>query len=148
MTVSCFPHPRHTGGSLARYDFEPLANLEDAEIEAVLARADELIAWAGDVKEFAIQAALQGKQWQDWKVVEGRSSINFYAFNSNGNKGIACGLNNLQKMRDSEPLGGKTRAEDDFADDDEDFLDCSAASFGGRRETAVCHDSEVNENGK
>ena len=55
--------------------------------------------------------------------VYGRASINFYAFNSNGNKGIACGLNNLQKMRDGEPLGGKTRAEDDFADDDEDFLD-------------------------
>lgn len=59
---------------LARYDFEPPANLEDAEIEAVLARADELISWAGDVKEFALQAALQGKQWQDWKVVEGRSN--------------------------------------------------------------------------
>lgn len=55
--------------------------------------------------------------------VYGRASINFYAFNSNGNKGIACGLNNLQKMRDGEPLGGKTRAEDDFADDDEEFLD-------------------------
>ena len=54
--------------------------------------------------------------------VYGRASINFYAFNSNGNKGIACGLNNLQKISDGEPLGGKTRAEDDFADEDEDFL--------------------------
>lgn len=55
--------------------------------------------------------------------VYGRASINFYAFNSNGNKGIACGLNNLQKIRDGEPLGGKTRAEDDFAtEDDDDFL--------------------------
>ena len=59
---------------LARYDFEPPANLEDAEIEAVLAKVDELISWAGDVKEYALQAALQGKQWQDWKVVEGRSN--------------------------------------------------------------------------
>lgn len=57
--------------------------------------------------------------------VYGRASINFYAFNSNGNKGIACGLNNLQKIRDGEPLGGRTRAEDDFAglEDDDDFLD-------------------------
>lgn len=56
--------------------------------------------------------------------VYGRVSINFYAFNSNGNKGIACGLNNLQKIRDGEPLGGKSRAEDDFAEEDEeDFLD-------------------------
>lgn len=55
--------------------------------------------------------------------VYGRASINFYAFNSNGNKGIACGLNNLQKIRDGEPLGGKSRAEDDFAtEEDADFL--------------------------
>ena len=52
-----------------------------------------------------------------------RASINLYAFNSNGNKGIACGLNNLQKIRDGEPMGSRSRAEDDFAtDDDEDFL--------------------------
>lgn len=55
--------------------------------------------------------------------VYGRASINFYAFNSNGNRGIACGLNNLQKIRDGEPLGGKSRAEDDFATEiEEDFL--------------------------
>ena len=55
--------------------------------------------------------------------VYGRASITFYAFNSNGNKGIACGLNNLQLIRPGEPLGGKASAESDFAtDDDEDFL--------------------------
>lgn len=52
--------------------------------------------------------------------VYGRASINFYAFNSNGNKGIACGLNNLQKIKDGETLGGKARAEDDFATEEED----------------------------
>ena len=56
--------------------------------------------------------------------VYGRASISFYAFNSSGNKGIACGLNNLQKIRDGEPLGGKASAESDFASDEEDdFLD-------------------------
>lgn len=55
--------------------------------------------------------------------VYGRASINFYAFNSNGNKGIACGLNNLQLIRAGEPLGGKASAESDFATDaDDDFL--------------------------
>lgn len=55
--------------------------------------------------------------------VYGRASINFYAFNSNGNRGIACGLNNLQKIADGEPLGGKSRAEDDFnTEDEDDFL--------------------------
>ena len=51
--------------------------------------------------------------------VYGRASISFYAFNANGNKGIACGLNNLQKISDGEPLG----AESDFATEaEEDFL--------------------------
>ena len=55
--------------------------------------------------------------------VYGRASINLYAFNSNGNRGIACGLNNLQLIRDGEPLGGKTSAENDFvSDNDDDFL--------------------------
>lgn len=55
--------------------------------------------------------------------VYARVSINFYAFNSNGNKGIACGLGNIQKIREGEPLGGRTNAAEDFATDvDEDFL--------------------------
>lgn len=55
--------------------------------------------------------------------VYGRASINFYAYNVNGNKGIACGLNNLQKIKDGEPLGGKASAESDFAtEEDDDFL--------------------------
>ncbi len=53
--------------------------------------------------------------------VYGRASISFYAFNTNGNRGIACGLNSLQKLRDGEPLGGRASAERDFADED-DFL--------------------------
>lgn len=53
--------------------------------------------------------------------VYGRASITLYAFNSNGNKGIACGLNNLQLIKAGEPLGSKASAESDFAEDD-DFL--------------------------
>lgn len=47
----------------------------------------------------------------------GRASINFFAYNNNGNKGISAGLNNLQKLEDGESLGGVTTAEQDFADD-------------------------------
>ncbi len=54
--------------------------------------------------------------------VYGRASVSFYAFNNSGNRGIACSLNNLQKIRDGEPLGNRSRAEDDFSDEDEDFL--------------------------
>ena len=58
---------------LARYDFEMPANLEDTEIEVILSKADELAAWCSDIKEYALQQALNGKQWDDWKLVEGRS---------------------------------------------------------------------------
>ena len=52
-----------------------------------------------------------------------RVSINFYAYNTNGNKGIACGLGNIQKIAEGEPLGGRTSAKDDFSSlEDEDFL--------------------------
>lgn len=43
-----------------------------------------------------------------------RLTLNFYAYNASGNKGIAAGLGNVQKLKDGEPLGGFTRAEDDF----------------------------------
>jgi len=50
----------------------------------------------------------------------GRASVNFYAFNSNGNKGVACGLNNLQKLEDGEALGANiSTAEDDFGGEDD-----------------------------
>ena len=54
-----------------------------------------------------------------------RASVNFYAYNTAGNKGIACGLNNVQKLADGDYLGGRSRAEDEFeayVDDDDDFL--------------------------
>lgn len=54
--------------------------------------------------------------------VYGRASITFYAFNSSGNRGIACGLNNLQLLRSGEPLGSKASAESDFAVDEDEFL--------------------------
>ncbi len=50
----------------------------------------------------------------------GRASITFYPFNANGNKGIAAGLNNVQKLKDGESLGGRQSAEADFSDDFDD----------------------------
>ena len=52
--------------------------------------------------------------------VYGRASLNFYAYNKNGNRGIACGLGNLMLVRSGEPLGGKTSPEQDFANLEED----------------------------
>jgi hypothetical protein len=63
--------------SLAAYDFKPPALLEDDEVESILGKIDGLVAWAGDVKDYALQAALGGKHWQDWKLVAGRSTRRF-----------------------------------------------------------------------
>lgn len=53
----------------------------------------------------------------------GRASISFYAYNSNGNKGIAAGLNNLQKLKDGDPLSAAfLKASDDFAEEGLDSL--------------------------
>lgn len=55
----------------------------------------------------------------------GRLTLNFYAYSASGNKGVACGLGNVQKLAEGEPLGGFTRAEDDFTavgSADDDFL--------------------------
>ena len=54
--------------------------------------------------------------------VYGRASVNFYVYANGVNKGIACGLNNLQKLSDGEPLGSKASPESDFGDGD-GFLD-------------------------
>ena len=55
----------------------------------------------------------------------GKVSVNFYPYDNAGNRGVACGLNNVQKLADGEALSGRSRAEDDFdevTDDEEDFL--------------------------
>ena len=57
-----------------------------------------------------------------WAVV----SVTFYGYDVSGNRGIACGLNNVMKTRDDEHLGGRVSAESDFGDidlDDEDDED-------------------------
>ena len=53
----------------------------------------------------------------------GRISVTFYGFNSNGSRGIAAGLGNIQKLKDGEALGGRSNASEDFESvEDEDFL--------------------------
>lgn len=55
----------------------------------------------------------------------GRASLNFYAYNVNGSKGVACGLNNLQKLEDGKRLSGEASAEEDFASEpieDDDLM--------------------------
>ena len=59
---------------LARYDFKLPPLLTDEDIENILSRVDDLVAWASDIKEYALQQAVSGKEWHGWKLVEGRSN--------------------------------------------------------------------------
>lgn len=60
--------------SLAQHDFKLPPLLTDTEIEVILSRVDELVAWASDIKGYALQQAVSGKEWNGWKLVEGRSN--------------------------------------------------------------------------
>lgn len=53
----------------------------------------------------------------------GRVAVNFYPFDTNGNRGIAAGLNHVQKLADGEPLGGGVSVEAAFAEEVDDLLD-------------------------
>ncbi len=44
-----------------------------------------------------------------------RASINAYAYDQKGNRGVSFGLGNIQKVRDGDPLGNRARPEQDFA---------------------------------
>ena len=59
---------------MAQYEFRKSSLLTDEEVVDILSKVDELTAWASDVKNFALEQAVRGKQWPGWKVVKGRSN--------------------------------------------------------------------------
>lgn len=59
---------------LAKFEFRQPPLLTDEEVEEILGRIDELIAWASDIKDYALQAAISGKQWSGYKLIEDRSN--------------------------------------------------------------------------
>ena len=71
-----------------------------------------------------VDANLQEVMRQDefYSGCYGRASVNFYAFNVSGNRGVAAGLQNLQKQKDGDRLSGGSSAADDFGKDDDDFM--------------------------
>ncbi|MDS1028911.1 DUF2800 domain-containing protein [Bacillota bacterium LX-D] len=60
--------------ALAQYEFKLPPLLTDEDIEEILSKVDELVSWASDIKEYALQQAISGKVWTGWKLVEGRSN--------------------------------------------------------------------------
>lgn len=59
----------------------------------------------------------------------GRASIVFFAYNTNGNKGVGCGLNNLQKLEDGQPLSGRSTAAEDFKDSIQNTYQAPAQAY-------------------
>lgn len=59
---------------LAKYEFKPPPLLTDEDVEDILSKVDDLVAWASDIKEYALQQAFSGKVWSGFKLVEGRSN--------------------------------------------------------------------------
>lgn len=66
-----------TNMELARYEFKRPPLLTDAEVADILAKIDEMISWANDIKTYALDAAVDGKTWPGYKLVEGRSVRKF-----------------------------------------------------------------------
>ena len=86
--------------SLVRYDFQMPPLLTDEDVEDILGRVDQLVAWAEDVKANALQAALNGKQWPGWKLVEGRSNRRYVDETAVADAVTAAGLDPFEhKLR-------------------------------------------------
>ena len=62
---------------LMRYDFDTPATLTEAEMTDILGQADQLIAWAEDIKSYALKKALEGKQWKGFRLTAGRAERRF-----------------------------------------------------------------------
>lgn len=62
---------------LARYEFKRPTLLTDEEVADILGKIDEIISWANDIKSYALEAAVDGKTWPGYKLVEGRSVRKF-----------------------------------------------------------------------
>jgi hypothetical protein len=90
---------------LAQYDFQDPPTLEEAEIEDVLARLDELTNWAEAVKNSAFERALGGYKWQNFKLVEGRSVRKYTDADAVVDVLLRMGYDSWQVIKPSEPIG-------------------------------------------
>lgn len=84
--------------NIAKMEFREPALLSDAEISEVLKVADELSKWAADVYAFAQeQAIVQGKQWDGFKLVEGRSNRKYTSEEEVAQVAMAAGYKDIYK---------------------------------------------------
>lgn len=101
---------------LAAYDFASPPLLEDEEIVEILEKVDKLVSWANDVKEYALQEAVAGKDWSGWKLVAGRSVRKYVNEKDVAEAVEAAGFNPYQQkllpITDMEKMMGKKKFEE------------------------------------
>lgn len=90
---------------LAQYDFQEPNTLDNNDIAYILGRADELVKWVTDVKEFALEQALQGEEFDGWKLVEGRSNRKYTDENMVANTLFKAGYTDNVIFKPAELLG-------------------------------------------
>ena len=97
---------------LARYEFKRAPLLTDAEVADILGKIDELISWANDIKSYALEAAVDGKTWPGYKIVEGRSVRKFTDERAVAGTLVAAGYDpyeqKLLSMTELQKMLGKT----------------------------------------
>ena len=102
--------------ALAQYEFQSPALLDDEEIADILGKVDALTAWASDVKEYALQQAVSGKEWIGWKLVEGRSNRKYTSESAVAATVESAGLDPYERkvlgVTAMQKLLGKTRFEE------------------------------------
>jgi len=91
---------------------------DEAYIDSMFINANSL--QAPQVVDASVNPILDREEF--YSGCYGRASVTFYAYNSNGSKGIAAGLQNVQKLKDGEKLSGGSSAAEDFGDMEESLV--------------------------
>lgn len=105
---------------LAAYEFVSPPLLEDEKVVEILNEVDNLISWANDVKEYALQEALSGKNWSGFKLVEGRSIRKYTNEKEVAGAVIAAGFDpyeqKLLSITEMQKMLGKKKFEEILSD--------------------------------
>ena len=105
---------------LTQFEFALPPILTDAEIEDILAKLDELTAWASDIRSYALEAAINhGKHWNGFKLVEGRSNRKYADENAAAEAAKAAGYRDIYRqslipITEMERLVGKAKFSEIF----------------------------------
>ena len=82
---------------LAKYEFSEPATLSDEEVDDILLKIEPLTMWSKAVQDYALQRALSGHKWQNWKVVEGQSKRKYVDETKVAEKVISAGYDPYEK---------------------------------------------------